>query len=300
MASTAQNKQLRSGLRTPASSLPKNRANGVDGTEGGRPNGHIKFDSDDDGDGDDEGEDGGVALPTENEDNAASPASATDEGSDGEDDAPETVTMRSGKDAARRREKEAKKAIEAYESCPNRRHMADKLFYRQEGAARQKRKRREAVFKEQKEDARKRRKIASSKLAAASDDSTNEDALKPAPTLLPESLLERISNHPSPALGSNRSSNSEIGSGHKGNSGDLSAPSKNRERDRKKRLARKAKMEFKKGPVSVKVLREDKKIRRVLMPPADKKAVNTRNAWLSGRGQVKRRSIGGGLGAFRT
>lgn len=182
--------------------------------------------------------------------------------------------------------------------------MADKRFYRQEGAARQKRKRREAAFKEQKEDARKRRKITS---AAAGNDSTNENALEPAPTLLPESLLERISNHPSPALGSNRSSNycsedadSEVSSGHKGNSGDLSASSKNRERNRKKRLARKAKMEFKKGPVSVKVLREDKKIRRVLMPPADKKAVNTRNAWLSGRGQVKRRSIGGGLGAFRT
>lgn len=108
MAPTAQDKQQRSGPRTAASSSPKNRANGVDGIEGGRPNGHIKFDSDDD----DDGGDGGVALPTENEDDA------TDEGSDGEDDAPETVTMRSGKDAARRRENEAKKAIEAYESLP--------------------------------------------------------------------------------------------------------------------------------------------------------------------------------------
>ena len=132
-------------------------------------------------------------------------------------------------------------------------------------------------------------------------------APKPAPTLLPESLLERISDRPSPPVGSNcapgyRSEDvdSEVDSGHKDIGGDLSVPSKNRERNRKKRLAQKAKMEFKKGPVSVKVLREDKKIRKVLMPPADKKAVNMKNAWLSGRGQVKRRSIGGGLGAFRS
>ena len=106
-------------------SSPNNRANVVDrpgDTERSRPNGHIKFDSDD------EGEDGGVALPTKN---AAPPApasgaeQASDEGSDGEDGAPETVTMRSGKDAARRKEEEAKKAIEAYGFRPNRQYRAD-------------------------------------------------------------------------------------------------------------------------------------------------------------------------------
>lgn len=67
-------------------------------------------------------------MPTKNPAPPA-PASgaeqASDEGSDGEDGAPETVTMRSGKDAARRKEEEAKKAIEAYGFRPNRQYRTD-------------------------------------------------------------------------------------------------------------------------------------------------------------------------------
>jgi len=64
------------------------------------------------------------------------------------------------------------------------------------------------------------------------------------------------------------------------------------ERNRRKRVARKANMEFKKGPVSVKVLKDDKKARKIMMPPANKRVVNAKSTWLSGRGAVKRRSIG--------
>jgi hypothetical protein len=72
---------------------------------------------------------------------------------------------------------------------------------------------------------------------------------------------------------------------------------KKRERNRRKRLARNAKKEFKKGPVNVRVLKNDEKAKKIIMPPADRKAVSMRNAWLNGRGRIKRKSIGGGLGS---
>lgn len=206
-------------------------------------------------------------------------------------------------------------------------------MYRQEEAARQKRKRREAKLKEQKEtaDARKRRKVVDAKPADEKDTpASDEDDATPAstevvtlpkskaPALLPTSLLEKITDRPSaPSRSHKRAADfgiidedasdddmdmdglDDFDFGDDAGMGEEMALMI-AEKNRKKRLARKAKMEFKKGPVTVKVLKDEKKLRKIMMPPANKKVANTKESWLNGRGVVKRRAIGGGIrGAFK-
>jgi hypothetical protein len=191
---------------------------------------------------------------------------------------------------------------------------------RQEEAAKQKRKRREAILKEQKASAAKRRKVETSEPdvepaaeeedAAPVEESEKQIATisKPkAPALLPESLLEKIADRPSPPPRTHKRAG-DFDSEDEGSDDetmgldfddemDKGAALKRKEKNRKRALARKAKMEFKKGPVNVKVLKDDKKTQKLLMPPANKKVANVKNAWLSGRGAVKRRAVGGGIGS---
>jgi hypothetical protein len=184
---------------------------------------------------------------------------------------------------------------------------------RQEEATKQKRKRREAILREQKESAAKRRKVelsvpATESAAEKEGEKQTATASRPkAPALLPESLLEKITDRPSLPQRVHKKA-SEFESEDEDSDDEMMGfdfddaineeeALKRRERNRKKNLAKMAKMEFKKGPVSVKVLKDDKKSRKILMPPANKKVSSIKNAWLSGRGSVKRRSVGGGIGA---
>lgn len=205
----------------------------------------------------------------------------------------------------------------------------------QEKAARQKRKQRETLLKEQKKSAAKRRKVAPAKTVEAvpepaveekedeektpdngdetpADQQLTTTSKNKGPTLLPASLLEKVADRPSPPprthkragdFGFDDEGDSEDGLDFDDFEGDgmmvdEELSSGKTERNRRKRAARKAKMEFKKGPVSVKVLQDDKKARKIMMPPANKRVVNTKSTWLSGRGTVKRRSIGSVGGAF--
>jgi hypothetical protein len=185
---------------------------------------------------------------------------------------------------------------------------------RQEEAAKQKRKRREAILKEQKVAATKRRKLepaaepSSKAEEAPAKETENQVATIPkrkTPTLLPESLLEKIVDRPSRSLPIKKRAgdfdSEEEGSGGEmmgfdfdnGSDDDDKQVVKKKPRNRKSR----PKTEFKKGPVTVKVLNDDKKSRKILMPPANKKVAKTKEEWLNGRGKVQRRGIGGGIGS---
>ena len=140
-----------------------------------------------------------------------------------------------------------------------------------------------------------------------------------APTLLPASLLENLSDRPSAPIRSHKRVIDEDASGEDeddmdgmddmdidmGGLGGFDAEMEeamalaDEEKRRKRREARKAKMEFKKGPVTVKVLKDEKKSRKLMMPPANKKVAKTKSNWLNGRGIVKRRPVGGIRGAFK-
>ena len=198
---------------------------------------------------------------------------------------------------------------------------------RQEKTARQKRKQRQALLKEQKESAAKRRKVAPGPTieSAPEPEASDDDDETPAeqqltatsknkpPALLPESLLEKVADRPSPpprthkrAGGFGSDDEDDFGDGM--DLGDFDGGDmmmlgselslRKTEKNRRKRAARKAKMEFKKGPVSVKVLKDDKKARKIMMPPANKRVVDTKSNWLRGRGTVRRRTIGSVGGAF--
>ena len=105
---SARNKTLESAAAAPS---PDNT------TETKKSSGHIKF-----GDGDDNEDDNaatsGAPLDSAGASEAGAMADEAEDDSDdsdgSDDDAPEAVTMGSGKEAAQKAEEDAKKAIEAY------------------------------------------------------------------------------------------------------------------------------------------------------------------------------------------
>jgi hypothetical protein len=102
MAPTTRNRRQQK-KSDPVEAAPSAATNGVK-----KPNGHIKFDSDNE----DEGVvGGGVSLDGVSEVNGAADEEEEEESDD--DAAPEAVTMGSGREAAKKKEEDARKAIEA-------------------------------------------------------------------------------------------------------------------------------------------------------------------------------------------
>jgi hypothetical protein len=130
-----------------------------------------------------------------------------------------------------------------------------------------------------------------------------------APALLPTALLERIGDRPSQhtRLGSDDESEAdeeeddfgEMEGLHGIEGGAIPAEilKMMKEKENEKRQERKGKQaETKKGPVTVKVIKDDAKMRKILPPPSNKKEQNTKHSWMAGRGQVRRKAVGPALG----
>jgi len=112
------------------------------------------------------------------------------------------------------------------------------------------------------------------------------------PTLLPEILLAQVAaakrrhrreqdSHPDPESEQKKqATNTGIGG-------------RNAERNRRKKQRQKLNRTLKKGPISVKVLKDDTKSRKILPPPAAKMVGSIKDSWLFGRkaGGAMRRDV---------
>lgn len=112
------------------------------------------------------------------------------------------------------------------------------------------------------------------------------------PTLLPETLLAQVAaakrrhhrepdSHPDPKSEQKKQvTNTGIGG-------------RNAERNRRKKQRQKLNRTLKKGPVSVKVLKDDTKSRKILPPPAAKIVGSIKDSWLFGKkaGGAMRRDV---------
>ncbi|PWW79542.1 hypothetical protein C7212DRAFT_356373 [Tuber magnatum] len=257
--------------------------------------------------------------PPPPEDKPANPAAADSESDSGDDDeAPEVVSLDTGREAARKAQDEAKRAVEAGNS--------------QADATRKKRKAREAKLKEQKEEANERKKkrrkvnpedeeeevvdnsraltIAEKSTEPLADEANAANSSSPSPppppppaeqqfgkpnppTLLPETLLAQVAatkrhfrhhrdqpdSNPEPEQ-KKQITNTGIGG-------------RNAERNRRKKQRQKLNRTLKKGPVSVKVLKDDTKSRKILPPPTTKVVGSIKDSWLFGRkaGGAMRRHV---------
>lgn len=252
--------------------------------------------------------------------------------SDSDDEAPEAVSLETGRETARKLEQEAKRATEAYpsphpSSIPAR-SKTNPIAPSQEKAARKKRKDRDTKLKEQKSEAAKRKRgkvtpaeadnvdesksltrhvaTASEKEARveekgemelAKEDRGKESRSAPKELivpLLPESLLAQVSALPNRQM----SSDSDSDSGAVVEIGQKQSLIKSGklEKNRRKRERRKLNKTFRRGPVNVKVLEDKSASRRILPPPAAKIVGSIKDAWLfRQRKGIERRSFGGGF-----
>ncbi|CAZ85387.1 unnamed protein product [Tuber melanosporum] len=240
-----------------------------------------------------------------------STAADSESDSDSDDEAPEVVSLDTGREVVEKAQDEAKRAAEA-----------------QADAARKKRKAHGAKLKEQKEEANERKKkrrkvnpedeeeeVDNSRALAITEKSTeppvdganvaNPSPLSPppaeqhltksnSPALLPETLLAQVAAtkrrhhqeeqpdiYPNPEPGQkNQVTNTGTGG-------------RNAERNRRKKQRQKLNRTLKKGPVSVKVLKDDMKSRKILPPPAAKTVGSIKDSWLFGRkaGGAMRRDV---------
>jgi hypothetical protein len=118
MAPLTRNQRRRSDMNAEAPAIGP-AANGANGIAKKKPSGHIKFDNDDQGDTIVVRESVSNSLELEEKEDATldEPGPKGEEGEEEEesdDDAPEAVTAASGREAVRKRQEEARKAIEAY------------------------------------------------------------------------------------------------------------------------------------------------------------------------------------------
>lgn len=200
------------------------------------------------------------------------PATVTEEvaedsesGSDSDDDAPEAVSTSAGRDAAAAREEAAAKAIEAQEAAKrSKRKARDVKLQEQKSAAKETKKRRKVeVIEEPVEE-------------AESESEDDEDTEMGGVKLLPASLLEKLSDE------RRTPPKEEVKATHtRMQDGGLEL----------KRLKRKERdVVVDKGVVSVKVLKNEAREKKLLPPKAVGSVVGRRNNMM--RGRVERRSVG--------
>ncbi|CUS09869.1 unnamed protein product [Tuber aestivum] len=257
--------------------------------------------------------------PPPPEDNPTDPAAAdskSDSGDDDDDEAPEAVSLDTGREAARKAQDKAKRAAEAQaEAARKKRKARDaKLKGQKEEANERKRKRRKANPEGEEEevvDNSKALTIAEKSAEPSVDEAnvTNPSPLSPLPaeeqlrkptppTLLPETLLAQVAaakrrrhreqpdSHPKPEHEPEQKKQ-VIGTGIVG---------RNAEQNRRNKQRQKLNRTLKKGPVSVKVLKDDTKSRKILPPPAAKVVGSIKDSWLFGRktgGAVRRDVVTG-------
>ncbi|TGZ82041.1 hypothetical protein EX30DRAFT_394921 [Ascodesmis nigricans] len=263
----------------PASPPNANRS----ATANGAPKTHITFDSDDEDEVVKEAVASKDAVPSPVEAAPEDDAGSGDESED-DDDAPEAVTTGAGREAAQRQAEEARKAIAA-----------------QEELARQKRKRRDAQYKQQQEKskARKRQKlttaendvddkITGTEVAIHVEPTTEPEHSAPktkGPVLLPMELLEKMEAREAERNEESEDEYEETVQRHMR----FDSPPQPCDKRRKP----KEKEIWKKGPVRVKVLKNQTKEKKVMAAPAAKSAYQRKSSMMKGR--AERRSVGGGF-----
>ncbi|KAI5779692.1 hypothetical protein EDC01DRAFT_290757 [Geopyxis carbonaria] len=269
MAPLTRKQRRQSSNTEPLQALPTDGSN-ANATE--NMSNHVHFGSDDDDEVPVRTSTIMVEIPITRSASASSPSeiSADDLAEqESDDDPPEAVTIVSGKEAAKKFEKDASRAIEA-----------------QNELAKNRRKRKTAILKDQREKAaaRKRQKLDTKKdemTELSSGTEASENLSYPSavtlndkiPSLLPHSLLKKVSSHPSPQsdVPENLSMNLKP-------------------MDAKIIFGKKSRDTFKRGPVKVKVLKNEAKASAVMAPPAVKNVVHKKMAMF--KGKAERRSVG--------